>query len=147
MADEPPETEAPQDDAEAEAEQQATEQPEDAESPEQSFTPDELAADNAQQNRVPADVNLDLILEVPVSVSLRVGSSEITIRDLVQLVEGSVVSLDRESSEPMDVLVNGTLIAHGEIVVVDEVFGVRLTDVVSPAERIRNINQARLEKA
>ncbi len=85
------------------------------------------------------DVNLDLVLDVPVRVSLRVGSTELPIRDLVKLVEGSVVALDRQADEPMDVLVNGTLIAHGEIVVVDDRFGVRLTDVVSPLERIEKI--------
>lgn len=122
------------------AEQDASEVAADGESSEASYAPEELQ-DNAPQDTQPAaDVNLDLILDVPVSVSLRVGSTEITIRDLVQLVEGSVVALDREYSEPMDVLVNGTLIAHGEIVVVDDKFGVRLTDVVSPAERIRKIN-------
>ena len=107
---------------------------------EESFAPEELQDNAPQVTEPPADVNLDLVLEVPVNVSLQVGSTDITIRDLVQLVEGSVVALDRESSEPLDVLVNGTLIAHGEIVVVDGAFGVRLTDVVSPAERIRNIN-------
>lgn len=87
-----------------------------------------------------ADVNLDLVLDVPVNISLRVGSTEISIRDLVKLVEGSVVALDKESNEPMDLLVNGILIAHGEIVVVDEKFGVRLTDVISPVERIETLN-------
>lgn len=86
------------------------------------------------------DVNLDLVLDVPVKVSLRVGSTDLSIRDLVKLVEGSVVALDRQADEAMDVLVNGTLIAHGEIVVVDDRFGVRLTDVVSPFERIQKIN-------
>lgn len=104
------------------------------------FAPEELAEPGTPAPKTGADVNLDLVLEVPVTVSLQVGSTDITIRDLVQLVEGSVVALDREATEPLDVLVNGTLIAHGEIVVVDESFGVRLTDVVSPAERIRNIN-------
>ncbi len=119
----------------------ATEAEAQEESPaEQNYAPEELQAADPQPEQPPADVNLDLVLEVPVSVSLEVGSAEISIRDLVGLVEGSVVALDRESREPMDVLVNGTLIAHGEIVVVDEQFGVRLTDVVSPAERIRNIN-------
>lgn len=105
----------------------------------ESFTPDELAdkpAAGARNN----DVNLDLVLDVPVNVSLRVGSTEIPIRDLVRLVEGSIIALDRDSSQAMDVLVNGTLIAHGEIVVVDDKFGVRLTDIVSPVERIQTIN-------
>lgn len=101
------------------------------------FAPDELA--NSGKAGDPSEVNLDLVLDIPVNVSLRVGSTEISIRDLVRLVEGSVIALDRDSSEPMDVLVNGTLIAHGEIVVVDDRFGVRLTDVVSPLERIEKL--------
>lgn len=140
MASDPPEAEAKAPQEESAVEQEASEVAADGESSEENYAPDELQ-DNAPQDTQPAaDVNLDLILDVPVSVSLRVGSTEITIRNLVQLVEGSVVALDREYSEPMDVLVNGTLIAHGEIVVVDDKFGVRLTDVVSPAERIRKIN-------
>ena len=87
-----------------------------------------------------ADVNLDLVLDIPVDVSLRVGSTDISIRDLVSLVEGSVIALDQDAGEPMDVLVNGTLIAHGEIVVVDDQYGVRLTDVVSPVERIEKLH-------
>ncbi|MEN7342267.1 MAG: flagellar motor switch protein FliN [Pseudomonadota bacterium] len=87
-----------------------------------------------------ADVNLDLILDVAVDLSLRVGTTSISIRQLVNMAEGSVVALDRSASEPLDVLANGTLIAHGEIVVVNGKFGVRLTDVVSPAERIRTLN-------
>lgn len=102
------------------------------------YSPDELEQKAAPKN--PADLNLDLILDVPVRVSLRAGSTEISIRDLVQLVEGSVIALDQDSNAVMDVLVNGTLIAHGEIVVVDDRFGVRLTDVVSPTERIEKIN-------
>lgn len=138
MASNPPEPEAQQE--ESAVDQAATAAATDSQSAEQNYSPDELRDDGAQDDQPPADVNLDLILDVPVSVSLQVGSTDITIRDLVQLVEGSVVALDRDSSEPMDVLVNGTLIAHGEIVVVDDGFGIRLTDVVSPAQRIRNIN-------
>ncbi len=138
MASNPPEPGAQQE--ESAADQEAPEAAADSESAGQNYSPDELRDDGSKSAQPPADVNLDLILDVPVSVSLQVGSTEITIRDLVQLVEGSVVALDRESSEPMDVMVNGTLIAHGEIVVVDDSFGIRLTDVVSPAERIRNIN-------
>ncbi len=85
------------------------------------------------------DVNLDLILDVPVTLSMEIGRTQITIRNLLQLNQGSVVELDRLAGEPMDVLVNGTLIAHGEVVVVNEKFGIRLTDVVSPAERIRRL--------
>ena len=102
------------------------------------YAPDELQ-ENVSGGKS-ADLNLDLILDVPVRLSLRAGSTEIPIRDLVQLVEGSVIALDQDSNAAMDVLVNGTLIAHGEIVIVDDRFGVRLTDVVSPTERIENIN-------
>ena len=107
------------------------------------YSPDQLGggkAAAAKAGKAASDVNLDLVLDVPVNVSLRVGATDMSIRDLVKLVEGSVVALDRLSDEPMDVLVNGTLIAHGEIVVVDDRFGVRLTDVVSPVERIQKIN-------
>ena len=83
--------------------------------------------------------NLDVILDIPVSISMEVGSTDINIRNLLQLNQGSVIELDRLAGEPLDVLVNGTLIAHGEVVVVNEKFGIRLTDVVSPAERIRKL--------
>ncbi|MGI9271265.1 MAG: flagellar motor switch protein FliN [Woeseiaceae bacterium] len=104
------------------------------------FSPDELASNETSGSTAKADVNLDLVLDIPVDISLRVGSTDISIRDLVSLVEGSVISLDQDAGAAMDVLVNGTLIAHGEIVVVDSQFGVRLTDVVSPTERIENLN-------
>ncbi len=110
-----------------------------AEQGDEQYSPEELADSGAPANGPKADVNLDLVLEVPVDVSLRVGSTDISIRDLVSLVEGSVISLDQDAGEPMDVLVNGTLIAHGEIVVVDDRYGVRLTDVVSPVERIERL--------
>jgi len=107
---------------------------------ENQFSPDELEQGAAGAAAKKADVDLNLVLDVPVNVALRVGSTDISIRDLVTLIEGSVVALDQEASKPMDVLVNGTLIAHGEIVIVDEKFGVRLTDVVSPVERIETLN-------
>ena len=86
------------------------------------------------------EVELDVILDVPVTLSLEVGRTRISIRDLLRLNQGSVVELDRPADQPMDVRVNGTLIARAEIVVVDEMFGIRLIDVVSPSERIRKIN-------
>ena len=104
------------------------------------YAPDQLADGKQKTGSAGADVNLDLVLDIPVNVTLRVGTTDISIRDLVSLVEGSVIALDTSAGEPMDVLVNGTLIAHGEIVVVDDRFGVRLTDVVSPTERIEKIN-------
>jgi flagellar motor switch protein FliN/FliY len=85
------------------------------------------------------DMSLDVILDVPVVLSLEVGRTRIPIRNLLQLNQGSVVELERGAGEPLDVFVNGTLIAHGEVVVVNDRFGVRLTDVVSPSERIRRL--------
>lgn len=83
--------------------------------------------------------NLEVILDIPVSMAMMVGSTDISIRNLLQLNQGSVIELDRLAGEPLDVLVNGTLIAHGEVVVVNEKFGIRLTDVVSAAERIKQL--------
>jgi flagellar motor switch protein FliN/FliY len=85
------------------------------------------------------ELNLDVVLDIPVTLSMEVGRSRISIRNLLQLNQGSVVELDRTTGEPLDVYVNGTLIAHGEVVVVNDKFGIRLTDVISPAERIRQL--------
>ena len=97
---------------------------------------DPLTADASSPG---ADLNLDVILDVSVSLSLEVGRTRIPIRNLLQLNQGSVVELERGAGEPLDVFVNGTLIAQGEVVVVNDRFGVRLTDVVSPAERIKRL--------
>jgi flagellar motor switch protein FliN/FliY len=116
-------------------------------------TPDHAGADLASFERLSADpapldtaghpvggdVNLEVILEVPVTLSMEVGRTRIPIRNLLQLNQGSVVELDRAAGELLDVFVNGTLVAHGEVVVVNDKFGIRLTDVVSPAERIRKL--------
>ncbi len=85
------------------------------------------------------DVNLDVILDIPVTISMEIGRTKINIRNLLQLNQGSVVELDRLAGEPLDVMVNGTLIAHGEVVVVNEKYGIRLTDVISPAERVKKL--------
>ncbi|MDT8405979.1 MAG: flagellar motor switch protein FliN [Methylococcales bacterium] len=85
------------------------------------------------------EVNMDVVLDIPVTISLEIGRAQINIRNLLQLAEGSVVELDRLAGEPMDVLVNGTLIAHGEVVVVNDKFGIRLTDVISPSDRIKRL--------
>ena len=98
---------------------------------------DDLKADGAVETG--KDVNLDVILDVPVTLSLEVGRTRLPIRSLLQLNQGSVVELERAAGEPLDVFVNGTLVAHGEVVVVNEKFGIRITDVVSPAERIRKL--------
>ena len=83
--------------------------------------------------------NMDVILDIPVTISMEVGNTQIPIRNLLQLNQGSVIELDRLAGEPLDVLVNGTLIAHGEVVMVNEKFGIRLTDVVSQQERIQRL--------
>ncbi|MDR9825988.1 flagellar motor switch protein FliN [Vibrio sp. FNV 38] len=82
---------------------------------------------------------LDTILDIPVTISMEVGRSQISIRNLLQLNQGSVVELERVAGESLDVLVNGTLIAHGEVVVVNDKFGIRLTDVISQTERIKKL--------
>ncbi|CRZ49363.1 flagellar motor switch protein [Vibrio cholerae] len=82
---------------------------------------------------------LDTIMDIPVTISMEVGRSKISIRNLLQLNQGSVVELDRIAGESLDVMVNGTLIAHGEVVVVNDKFGIRLTDVISQTERIKKL--------
>jgi flagellar motor switch protein FliN/FliY len=98
--------------------------------------------DQVSDNGIPSsdsELNLDVILDVPVTVSMEVGNTKISIRNLLQLNQGSVIELDRLAGEPMDVLVNGTLIARGEVVVVNDKFGLRLTDIISPAERVKKL--------
>jgi len=97
-------------------------------------TPEETASTESS-----SDVNLDMILDVPVTLSLEIGRTKMPIRTLLQLNQGSVIELERGAGEPLDVYVNGTLIAHGEVVVINDRFGMRLTDVVSPSERIRRL--------
>lgn len=89
----------------------------------------------------PAANNLDLILDIPVQLNVELGRTKIAIRNLLQLAQGSVVELDGLAGQPMDVLVNGCLIAQGEVVVVNDKFGIRLTDIISPAERLRRLNR------
>ncbi len=83
--------------------------------------------------------NLDVILNIPVTLSMQIGHTRMTIEELMRLNRGSVIKLDRLAGEPMDILVNGTLIAHGEVVVVNDKFGIRLLDVISPAERVKKL--------
>lgn len=84
---------------------------------------------------------LDMILDIPVKITVELGRTKITIKNLLQLAHGSVVELDAMAGEPMDVLVNGTLIAQGEVVVVNDKFGIRLTDIITPSERMKKINR------
>lgn len=99
----------------------------------------EKQAEKAQGPSNSEDLNLDVILDVPVTLSMEIGRTQINIRNLLQLNQGSVVELDRFAGEPLDVLVNGTLVAHGEVVVINEKFGIRLTDVISVSERVKRL--------
>lgn len=101
-------------------------------------TPAEAAAE-PMGDTARTDPNLDVVLDIRVTLSLEVGRSRISIGNLLTLNQGSVVELDRAVADPLDVYVNGTLVAHGEVVVINEKFGIRLTDVISPAERIRKL--------
>lgn len=106
----------------------------------QSGTNKKAAMSDLRDDSMPSsEVNLDVVLDIPVSISMEIGRTKISIRNLLQLNQGSVVELDRLAGEPMDVLVNGTLIARGEVVVVNEKFGIRLTDIISPAERVKKL--------
>ncbi|MBV5300267.1 MAG: flagellar motor switch protein FliN [Methylococcales bacterium] len=95
--------------------------------------------DNSQSIESNEEVNLDVILDVPVVISMEIGRTQISIRNLLQLNQGSVVELERFVGEGLDVLVNGMLIAHGEVVVINDKFGIRLTDVISPSERVKRL--------
>lgn len=85
--------------------------------------------------------DIDFILDIPVRLTVELGRTKIAIKNLLQLTQGSVIELDGLAGEPMDVLVNGCLIAHGEVVVVNDKFGIRLTDITSPSERIQRLNR------
>ena len=93
------------------------------------------AAANAQAS------DIDMILDIPVQLTVELGRTRIPIRQILQLAQGSVIELDALAGEPMDVLVNGCLIAQGEVVVVNDKFGIRLTDIVTPSERVRRLNR------
>jgi flagellar motor switch protein FliN len=95
---------------------------------------------SGQQNAGPAQ-GFDMIMDIPVRLSVELGRTKISIRNLLQLAHGSVVELDGLAGEPMDVLVNGTLIAQGEVVVVNDKFGIRLTDIITPQERLHKLNR------
>jgi flagellar motor switch protein FliN/FliY len=94
-----------------------------------------------QNSKAVQRTDLDMILDIPVQMVVQLGRTKIAIKSLLQLAQGSVVELDGLAGEPMDVLVNGCLIAQGEVVVVNDKFGIRLTDVITPSERIRKLNR------
>jgi len=91
------------------------------------------------RDRSPARPDLAMVMDIPVRLTLEVGGSDMPIRDLLQLHQGAIVELDRQAGEPLDVLVNGTLIARGEVVVIEDKLGIRLTEVVSQAERLQSL--------
>lgn len=99
----------------------------------------EQLEDDSKPGLKPTDDKLEAILDIPVTISMEVGRSNISIRNLLQLNQGSVIELNRVAGESLDVMVNGTLIAHGEVVVVNDKFGIRLTDVISQTERIKKL--------
>ncbi|HQN64418.1 MAG TPA: flagellar motor switch protein FliN [Methylophilus sp.] len=102
----------------------------------------QVFAEFSSQNKLHESQNdIDFILDIPVQLTVELGRTKIAIKNLLQLAQGSVVELDGLAGEPMDVLVNGCLIAQGEVVVVNDKFGIRLTDIITPAERIRKINK------
>jgi len=125
------------DGADAMAEQALAEAP--GEQPAQAAAAEFDSLEDTSSGPAAEGENLDVILDIPVTISMEIGRTNISIRNLLQLNQGSVVELDRLAGEPMDVLVNGTLVAHGEVVVVNEKFGIRLTDVISPAERVKKL--------
>ena len=101
-------------------------------------TLDELTARESNAGHE-GNPDLEVVLDIPVKIAMEVGATQISIRNLLQLNQGSVIELERLAGEPLDVTVNGTLIAHGEVVVVNEKFGIRVTDVISPSERIKRL--------
>ncbi len=132
------------------AEQQVSEDDWAAAMNEQAITPASTAAAQPAQifeqfaeGATPAGAprGFDMIMDIPVALTVELGRTKISIRNLLQLAHGSVVELDGLAGEPMDVLINGTLIAQGEVVVVNDKFGIRLTDIITPQERIRKLNR------
>lgn len=131
---------AMQEQAAAEGLTEPAEQHEDDGSPFQAKPASQLFPDFGQGGAKGGSLNdYDMILDIPVQLTVELGRTKIAIRNLLQLAHGSVVELDGMAGEPMDVLVNGTLIAQGEVVVVNDKFGIRLTDIITPAERIRKL--------
>lgn len=105
-------------------------------------TPADVFKDFGNSGSRPETHNdIDFILDIPVQLTVELGRTKIAIKNLLQLAQGSVVELDGMAGEPMDVLVNGCLIAQGEVVVVNDKFGIRLTDIITPSERIRKLNR------
>ncbi len=107
----------------------------DVKTPEGLFQPFTASVASGTQN------DIDMILDIPVQLTVELGRTKIPIKHILQLAQGSVIELDGLAGEPMDVLVNGYLIAQGEVVVVNDKFGIRLTDIITPSERLRKLNR------
>jgi flagellar motor switch protein FliN/FliY len=103
--------------------------------------PGQIFEQFASTQKLQVHNDIDMIMDIPVQLTVQLGRTKIAIKNLLQLAQGSVVELDGLAGEPMDVLVNGYLIAQGEVVVVNEKFGIRLTDIITPSERIRKLNR------
>ena len=113
---------------------------------EQKATPAKSAADAVFQQLGGGDVSgtlqdIDLIMDIPVKLTVELGRTRMTIKELLRLTQGSVVALDGLAGEPLDILINGYLIAQGEVVVVNDKFGIRLTDIITPSERLRRLQK------
>lgn len=101
---------------------------------------DDIKAGDDALNKLKVQ-NLDFILDIPLKVTVELGRTTVVVKDLLQLGQGSVLELDKLAGEPLEILVNGKLVAKGEVVVVNEKFGIRLTDIISPTERIETLNK------
>ena len=134
------EEEAADDWGEALAEQAATESSEVAETETDNLEQAKLENLQGESLDHSEEMNLESILDIPISLSVEIGQTRISIRNLLQLNQGSVVELDRLAGEPLDVMVNNTLVAHGEVVVVNEKYGIRLTDVISAHDRVKQLH-------
>lgn len=114
--------------------------------PQETAAPSSAAAQVFQplvDNAAEGDSDIDLIMDIPVQLSVELGRTKLTIKNILQLGQGSVVELDGLAGEPMDIFVNGYLIAQGEVVVVDDKYGIRLTDIITPSDRLNRLNSRR----
>ncbi|WP_286239958.1 flagellar motor switch protein FliN [Neptuniibacter halophilus] len=145
MSDETEDQQALADEWAAAMEEQVTTEGSDVVDPDELLAATGVTSDSVEldeltdEGKPVSDPKLDVILDIPVTLSMEVGQTDIPISNLLQLNQGSVIELDRVAGEPLDVMVNGTLIAHGEVVVVNDRYGIRLTDVISPQERIKRL--------
>jgi flagellar motor switch protein FliN/FliY len=95
--------------------------------------------DLKEENKQSTERDIDFLLDIPIEITVRLGSTKMLIKELLQLGQGSVVELDKLAGEPMEILANSRLVARGEVVVVNEKFGIRLTDIISPSERLTQL--------